>query len=394
MRVLMLSWEYPPRVIGGLARHVYAISTSLASKNVSLNVITIGDGQTQGNKVREERLNNNLLVTKINGDRFMAPTFLDWVYQFNATMIEAALSKIDVWKPELIHAHDWLVAPSAIALKHLRCIPLLSTIHSTELGRSGSLKENSQKHILEMESFLIRESSKIIVTSNYMKKETSALFGLSNTRIQVISNGIEKVIQKDRLDLQAVRRRYALPWEKLVIFVGRMFEQKGPHLLLDAALQILQKRQDFKFVFVGEGPLKSTMQKKANEMNIGQKVYFTGFIPDSELHELYTVADVAVFPSLYEPFGIVCLEAMAAGCPVIAANVGGLAEIIEDGKTGMLVSPNDSVSINSAILKVSDNGSLARHLSMNAREHVLYNYRWDKIAEGTLGIYRSILDAS
>jgi glycosyltransferase involved in cell wall biosynthesis len=112
------------------------------------------------------------------------------------------------------------------------------------------------------------------------------------------------------------------------------------------------------------------------------------------LHELYTVADVAVFPSLYEPFGIVCLEAMAAGCPVIAANVGGLAEIIEDGKTGMLVSPNDSVSINSAILKVSDNGSLARHLSMNAREHVLYNYRWDKIAEGTLGIYRSILDAS
>lgn len=393
MKVLMLSWEYPPRVIGGLARHVYAISTSLASKEVSVNVLTIGDDTMQGNKVREERLNSNLLVTKINGNRFRAPTFLDWAYQFNATMTETALLKIDAWKPDLIHAHDWLVAPSAIAVKHLRRIPLLSTIHSTELGRSGSLEEDSQKHIMEMESFLIRESSKIIVTSNYMKKETSALFGLSKARIQVISNGIEKVVQKEGLDLQAIRGRYALPWEKLVIFVGRMFEQKGPHILLDAASQILQKRQDFKFVFVGEGPLKSMMQKKASEMNIGQKMYFTGFIPDSELHELYAVADVAVFPSLYEPFGIVCLEAMAAGCPVIAANVGGLAEIIEDGKTGILVPPNDSIALNNVILKVSDNGSLARHLSMNGREHVLYNYRWDKIAGGTLDVYRSILDA-
>lgn len=391
MNILMLSWEYPPRVIGGLARHVQAVSTSLSQQDVNVKVLTIHNEEMQGNDVRLETYGNKLTVARVNGNRFKQPTFLDWVYQFNATITQTALLNLNKWKPDLIHAHDWLVAPSAAALKHIRKIPLISTIHSTELGRSGGLEDDFQKHIAELESFLVTESSQVIVASNHMKKEVSGLFGLPGTKIHVIPNGIHGEVTKVDLDLPSIRSRYALPWENVVLFVGRMFEQKGPHILLDAAFQILATRQDFKFVFVGEGPLHGELQERASQMGMAQKMYFTGFITDTELFKLYAVADMAVFPSLYEPFGIVCLEAMAAGCTVIASNVGGFSEIIRDGYTGRLVPPNDSGALAGAISYISDNLPHARRLGANAKNHVLHDYRWDKIADQTFDIYRVIL---
>lgn len=377
----------------GLARHVEAIANGLSNRDVSVKMLTIDRDKRHGKEAKVETYNDDLTVLRVDGDRLKAPTFLDWVYQFNATLTETALSHYETWKPDLIHAHDWLVAPSAISMKHLRKTRLVSTIHSTELGRSGGLQDDLQKHIVEVESLLAKESSEIIVASSHMKKEVCKLFGLPGTKVRVIPNGIHRGEAKKGNDALSIRSRYALPWERIVLFVGRMFELKGPHVLVDAALQILSSRQDFKFVFVGDGPIRSALQERASRMGLAHKMYFTGFIKDSELFELYSVADVAVFPSLYEPFGIVCLEAMAAGCPVIASNVGGFSEIIRNRETGRLVRPNDSRALAGTILEVCDNLPHARRLGSNARKLVLSDYQWSKIVDLTLDRYRAVLSA-
>ena len=384
----MLTWEYPPRIVGGLARHVYALSNELAKSGVSIQVITVGqDGK------EEERTYGNLKIKRVNSERIKSSNFVDWVYQFNATMTESVLGGMDKWAPHIIHAHDWLVAPSAIALKHFISSPLLSTIHSTEHGRAGSVQNNLQYHLHEVENELCAESSRIIVASNYMKQEISSLFNLSCDKINVVFNGVYSRPYQHK-DSKVERVKFADPYENIVLFVGRMFLQKGPQILLEAAEQILKFNSNFKFVFVGEGPVKQDLAQLLRKENNSGKIEFTGFIDDTKLRTLYHIADVAVFPSLYEPFGIVALEAMAEGCPVIASNTGGLSEIIRDQRNGLLVKPGDVNSLVRAILQIINDSGLRKKLRKNGIKDARLKYEWSQIANETLQLYGKILNKS
>ncbi|MEM4576457.1 MAG: glycosyltransferase family 4 protein [Candidatus Nezhaarchaeales archaeon] len=385
MRVLMLSWEYPPRIIGGLARHVYWLSRTLARRDVSVTVITLDYPEVP--TIEQEK---NLKVIRVTSCGFQSSDFPSWVHQFNLNMVEAALEEEDDFS--VVHVHDWLTATAGITLKHLLRKPLISTVHSTEYGRRGGLIQDVlQRHIHEVEWWLTYESWKVIVCSNYMKDELRRSLGVPDDKIIVIPNGVESIRMQDFVSLQELRRNYAEDWEKIVLFVGRMTYEKGPHVLVEAALRLLSKRQDLKVIVVGEGPMRKELMDKVDRTGFRHKFYFTGFVEDLELMRLYRISDVAVFPSLYEPFGIVALEAMSAGKPVIVSDVGGLSEIVVNGFNGLKVPAGDALALSSAIEYLIDNQDVARRMGENGARSTQEAYSWDAIGEKTLKVYQQVL---
>ncbi|MEM4699914.1 MAG: glycosyltransferase family 4 protein [Candidatus Nezhaarchaeales archaeon] len=381
----MLSWEYPPRIVGGLARHVYWLSRSLAKRGVEVAVVTLDHPEAP-----EREFEEGLEVVRVMSHGLASPDFASWVHQFNFKMVKAALE--EVGDCSIIHAHDWLTAVAGVTLKHLLRRPLIATIHSTEFGRrGGSLRDPLQRHIHEVEWWLTYESWRVVVCSNYMKMELTASLGVPEDKIDVIPNGVgaTKPLWPERL--REVRRRYAEDWESIVLFVGRMVYEKGPHVLVDAALELLSRRWDVKFVLVGEGPLRKELMDKVQSSGLAHKFYFTSFIDDLELSELYAACDVAVFPSLYEPFGIVALEAMAAGKPVVVSDVGGLSELVVDGLNGIKVPSGRAHELSLAIERLLESKEEARRMGERALRRVREAYSWDRIAERTEGVYRRVL---
>jgi len=223
-----------------------------------------------------------------------------------------------------------------------------------------------------------------------MASHINFALGLSRDNLLVIPNGVDPRKFSEPFDREALRKHYASPSERLILYVGRMVHEKGVNTLLDAA-HIVLRSVDSRFVFVGEGYLKDTLMKRAWDEGIATKVCFPGFLDDPTVKLLYRAADVCVVPSLYEPFGIVALEAMAAGTPVVVSNVGGLAEIVQHDWTGVTVYPNSPDSIAWGILRVLTDKAYASKLAMRASEKVLDVYNWNAIARRTSDFYEGVL---
>ncbi len=262
-------------------------------------------------------------------------------------------------------------------------------MHSTEAGRRGGIRNGYQMTINEVERHLVNESSKVICCSNYMANQISETFNFPREKISVIPNGVNvSKFDIKIIDVQTVKRRYAEPNEKMVVYVGRLVHEKGVHVLIGAVPKVLDVLPNVKFVIVGEGGMKEYLLKEAWDFGVSDHVFFTGFVDESMLVSLYKVSDVAVFPSLYEPFGIVALEAMAAKVPVVVSDTGGLSEIVEHDKTGVKVYPNNVESLAWGILRVLRDQAFANKIRENAYQNVVENYNWDKIAEETIKVYR------
>jgi glycosyltransferase involved in cell wall biosynthesis len=223
-----------------------------------------------------------------------------------------------------------------------------------------------------------------------MASEVSSAFGLPRENIQVIPNGVDPTNFARPFSKDDLRRRYADPTEKLVLYVGRLVYEKGVGVLISAVPRVLSK-VNAKFVIVGDGYMRDDLSREARRVGVADKVFFTGFLDDDTAKALYRCADVCVVPSLYEPFGIVALEAMASGTPVVATNVGGLGEIVDHGRTGVHVFPNDPDSLAWGILRVLTAEELSKALAPNAYEKALRVYSWKRIAEMTERVYRQVL---
>ncbi|MGC8969532.1 MAG: glycosyltransferase family 4 protein [Conexivisphaera sp.] len=383
MRVLHLSWEYPPRIVGGLSRHVYGLSRALAGRGVEVVVITL---EYPG--LSEVEVKGNLKVVRVQSSGYPSPDFPAWVHQFNLRMVEAALREGDF---DLIHAHDWLSAPAGIALKHMLRRPLISTIHSTECGRRSGIRDDLQRHISEVEWWLAYESWRIIACSRYMVGELNGCLGVPADKVDVIPNGFTPLAPPDA-DPAAIKRRYASDSERMVFFVGRMVHEKGVSVLVDAALELLGRRRDAKFVLAGDGPLRLDLMRRVESSGLAEKFYFLGFVSDEELAELYAAADLAVFPSIYEPFGIVALEAMSMGKPVVVSDVGGLAEVVENGVNGLKFPCCDPHALAWAISWMLDHPDEASRMGAEGARIARERYSWDVLSGRTLDVYRRVLD--
>ncbi|MFQ5611644.1 MAG: glycosyltransferase family 4 protein [Anaerolineae bacterium] len=394
MRILVLSWEYPPNVIGGMGKHVTELTPALAQLGLDVHIVT---PRLNGGKDCE------VVSPGVTVHRVDAPTAAEAsdiytsAWQANRAL-EGALEKLwaEVGSFDLIHAHDWLTSFAAIALKLAQKCPLIATIHATERGRArGAILHNDlQKSIHSAEWRLTYEAWRLIACSRFMADEIGQYFEVPYEKIDIIPNGIDLVPFEEH-NLQstpAFRALYAQPDEDIIFSVGRIVHEKGLHILLNSAPQILEKHPSAKFVIAGTGPALDWLRHLAWETGIGDKVLFPGFISDEDRNRLFKLASCAVFPSLYEPFGIVALEAMAAGCPVVISKVGGLAEVVEDGKTGITITPEDPASTARGVLRAINPGddTICRQVE-NAQNVVRDVYSWENTAAQTLEVYERVV---
>jgi len=392
MRVLMFSWEYPPFVVGGLGQHVADLVPALAALGVEVHLVT-----PAWRPVAETREPAGVFVHRVAAH----PGDEDIVSQaaaVNAVLEAAANAIVETRGPfDLIHVHDWLVSCAAIGLKHRYKLPLVATIHATEYGRSqGRLASPLSKAINSAEWQLAYEAWQIIVCSNFMATELIGSLGVPPDKVDVVPNGVN-VARFDALkglDHSALRARFALPHERIVFNVGRMVREKGLHVLVEAMPLVLAEVPDAKFVIAGKPDpwgYWAWNRQRTEELGVGPKAYFAGFIPDFERDVLLTLADAAVFPSLYEPFGIVAPEAMAAGAPVVVSSAGGLAEVVTHMLTGLTAYPDNPASLAWAIVETLKDPCRARARARSAYRRVVREYNWSTIAAATLDIFWGVV---
>jgi glycogen(starch) synthase len=390
LSVMMLSWEFPPRVIGGISPHVYFLSKSLAKQGVKVYVVTCDFPDAPAHEVID-----GVEVYRIDSYKTPAPDFATWVYLMNLNMQKetAALTRKLADKIDVFHAHDWLVANAGIGLKHIFRKPLLVTMHSTEIGRREGTHTTTEKMIHETEAWLAYEAWKVICCSDYMIQHVKWAFGLPSDKLVMVPNGVNTHCYDSSNgvnDSKAFRIKFALPEEKIVLYVGRLVYEKGIHILINAVPKILSK-VDAKFIIVGSGYMKEQLLNIVRSMGLEHKVLFEGFLDEETLVKLQKIADVSVVPSLFEPFGIVALEAMAAKSPVVVSDTGGLSEIVDHDFSGVKVYPNNPDSLAWGITKVLLDQNYANHLRENAYRKVQEKYDWEKIAQQTKRIYEGVL---
>ena len=390
LSVMILTWEFPPRIIGGISAHVYNLSRSLAAHGVRVYVVTCDFPGAASHETLD-----GVEVFRVDSYKNPSPDFATWVYLMNVNMQKeaAALVRSLDGKIDIIHAHDWLVATAAIGLKHVFRRPLFATIHSTETGRRNGIHLDYERMIQETEAWLTYEAWKVICCSDYMISHVQWAFGLPPDKLVMVPNGVdhETYSKYEKEDLGQFRSRFALPEEKIVLFVGRLVYEKGVHVLVNAAPKVLD-RVNAKFIIVGNGYMKDQLSGLVKGMGLANKVIFTGFVDDDTLRRLQICANVSVVPSLFEPFGIVALEAMAARSPVVVSDIGGLSEIVEHDVSGVKVYASNPDSLAWGIIKVLTDDGYANWIRTNAYKKIQEKYDWNRIAQQTKTIYRNVLN--
>jgi glycogen(starch) synthase len=390
MRVLLLSWEYPPVIEGGLGRHVRKLSEHLVRDGVEVHVLTRGGGHLP---VEEER--HGVIVHRVAEPQFPTDTsaFVRWVDAMNRDMRELGVELCSQHEFDLVHSHDWLVAGAAEPLARGTGAPWVATVHATEYGRhQGWVQNHPQSHIHAVERAMVRRADRVITCSRYMQRHVQTVFGVPLRQIAVIPNGIDpRDLEPVADDLPALRARFARPDEKLVLLVGRLVYEKGFHLALDALAPVAKRLGNVRFVVAGSGTAEGELKLQARQLGLTGYGTFLGWIGDDMLHSLYRVAEVVIVPSIYEPFGLVALEAMASGCVSIVADTGGLREVVPAGGTAGLRFPaRDPEALEEVLERVLTDDSVRARLGAEAREHVL-GFDWTKVSARTRDVYASLV---
>jgi glycogen(starch) synthase len=385
MKVLLVSWEYPPVIIGGLGRHVYQLATALAAAGHDVVVLARQPSGTDAashptTDVRSE----GVRVIAAAHDPHEFDFFSDmmaWTLAMGHAMLRAGLRLNGEWKPDVVHAHDWLVAHPAVALAEFFDAPLISTVHATEAGRhSGWLSGPTSRQVHAVESWLTRESDSLIACSTSMAEEITELFGPGLPEITRIPNGIDC----SRWPF-ALRRDHPGPPE--LLFFGRLEYEKGVQDAIAALPRIRRRHPGTTLTIAGGGTQQDWLVEVARKHKVLKAVRFLGEVDHDQLLALLHHTDAAVLPSHYEPFGIVALEAAAAGAPLVTTNVGGLGEAVIDGETGISCPPNDVAGLARAVCAVLDDPAAAQRRATAARERLTSDFDWDSVAAVTAKVY-------
>ena len=389
-RVLLLSWEYPPVIEGGLARHVRKLAEALVRQGVAVDVLTRGLAGSQHDSRPGTTWPGGVSVHRVREPGWPRELhrFVAWVEQMNDDMCTAAEALAVEHRYDLVHGHDWLVAQASAVLAERLEVPYVTTIHATEHGRhQGWVHNPPQSHIHAVERRMAARADAVVVCSHYMRGHVADIFDIDERRIAVIPNGIDSGELRPVGDLKALRKEFAAPHERLVLFVGRLVYEKGFQLALDALPGVLRQVPNVRFLVAGSGTHEAELKAQAQRLGLSERGSFLGWIGDDALHSLYRIADLCVVPSIYEPFGLVALEAMASGCPCIVADTGGLREVVPVGeRVGLRFNGGDAEHLGVMIERLLVNDALRERLVAEASEYVL-RFDWDDIARRTRAIY-------
>ena len=392
-RVLILSWEYPPIVEGGLARHVRKLSEQLVAQGAEVHVLTRGGG-----RLAAEEQRHGVIVHRVREPDFPKDdldAFISWVDHMNDDMRAAGAELAERLDFDLVHSHDWLVAGAARKLARRGGVPWLVTVHATEYGRhQGWVDKHPQSHIHAVERRMVRDADHVITCSHYMRRHVADVFGIPAAKVTAIPNGIDPTDLQPVPDLPRLRARYAQPGQKLILLVGRLVYEKGFHLALDALPGLIERLGDVRFLIAGSGTAEAELKAQAKRLGLMEHGSFVGWTGDDELHSLYRIADLCLVPSIYEPFGLVALEAMASGCPCIVADTGGLREVVPSGRrVGLRFRAKDSRALARMAEQILTDDKLRDRLVAEAGEHVL-RFDWADVARQTAAVYGEVSGAT
>ena len=392
MKVLMFSWEYPPHVVGGMGRHVAELAPALAQQGIEVHVVTPVATESRSlmtveNGVTVHRVPKPEIVDSVN--------FYERALRINQALENYILQAAEKYGPcELIHTHDWLTGFAAIALHRAWHCPLVATIHATERGRNqGHLPTHLQQSIDRAERELVHQAQRTIVCSHHMSNEVQYFFQLSPNQLDIVPNGVNILDLQNgcnQAELAAFRAHYAAPNDQIVFTISRLVYEKGVHLLVQAAPVVLQKCPQARVIIAGRGPEETNLKQQAEHLGVADRVNFIGYISDKERNLFFEVADCAIFPSLYEPFGIVALEAMALGCPLVVSDVGGFSEVVKHGETGIKTYPNNVESTAWGIMQALTQPDWVNKQTAKARKAVELSYNWQRIATLTIDVYQRV----
>jgi glycogen synthase len=396
MHVLVVSWEYPPVVIGGLGRHVHALARRLAAAGHEVRVLCRQQGGTDASThPTEEQLADGVRVLRVAED----PPHLEfkrdmvaWTLAMSHAMVRAAPRWLGGWRPDVVHAHDWLVAHAAIGVAELLDVPLVATLHATEAGRhAGWLSSVLSQQVHSVEWWLAQRADALITCSEAMRTEVSGLFERNPAEIHVLHNGIEPRLWRVRRgEVDTARARYAPDGAPLLLYFGRLEYEKGVHDLIAALPRIRRAHPGTRLLVAGAGTQTEFLVEQTRVHRVRRSVRLVGHLPDRELATLLAAVDAVVLPSRYEPFGMVALETAAAGAPLVASTAGGLGEVVQDGVTGLSFEPADVPGIAAAVGAVLTDPASAAKRARAARARLRSEFDWDRIAAATAEVYAAV----
>jgi glycogen synthase len=377
MKALLVTREYPPHIYGGAGVVADQLSRALA-KRMSVEVRCFGD--------REARRDSIVLRGYTPWERVKAgkdgPRFAP---ALETLSIGLAMARDDV-DADVVHAHTWYADMGALWISTLHRIPLVVTLHSMEPLRPWKADQLGSGYLLSswIEKTAVEAAHRVIAVSRGMRDDIIRYFEVDPARVVVIHNGIdpERFRYTDGRDA-LVRHGVKEPY---VLFVGRITDQKGIFHLLEAAPALPDGVQLVLCAAAPDTPeieerLRRTLARHPNAHWIGEMV------PVDQVMQLYSHASVFVCPSVYEPFGLINLEAMACGTPVVASAVGGILEVVQDGVTGFLVEPGRPDQLAEKIGRVLADPAQARSMGQAGRKRVEERFSWDSVAERTEGVY-------
>jgi len=372
LRVLMLSWEFPPGNVGGLGRHVYDLGEALVAKGHSIHVITLSDDLSDPGSAGAGGMTVQWVPRPPEGGNF-----LSWVYQYNLSLVSAAEAAGPF---DVVHAHDWLVGQAAMALQARWGVPMVATIHATERGRNQGIRDSIQTAIHAEEWQLTAAADAVITVSGAMAREVAESFRVAPTAIY---NGVKLQDPAGPVPI-ALGGPY-------FFYIGRLVVEKGVQVAIRALAALVSPAH---LVIAGKGPTEAALRELAEALGVGERVHFVGRVSDPDKAAWLENAVAGLVPSLYEPFGITALEIMSAGTPVIVGDTGGLAEIVTHGVDGLRVPPGDVSALASAMGGLLGDADGARLLGGAGRRTVAERFAWPAIADQTTQVYVRVLNSS
>ncbi len=427
MRILMFGWEFPPHISGGLGTACYGLTKGLSELNdievifvvpkafgdedqsamklIGANNIAINQREIQFDDIQKKidyfEVNSSIIpyigeeeFWKLKNGKYSKNTKfvqtdegykIDFSGSYGYNLLEeiknyAMVSEIIAGKNnfDLIHAHDWLAYPAGIAAKNASGKPLVIHVHATEFDRSGG---NVNPNVYSIEREGMEVADKIIAVSNLTRNTIIEKYGISPEKVTTVYNAVEPPSQKKKPLIKKGMN------EKVVTFLGRITMQKGPEYFIEAANLILKKMNNVRFAMAGSGDMMNAMIARVAELGITDKFHFTGFLRSDDVYQMFEMTDVFVMPSVSEPFGIVPLEAMQSGVPVIISNQSGVAEILENA---IKIDFWDTYAMADAIYGLLNYPSLATYFKRSGKLEV-DNLRWINSAQNVKSVYESAL---
>jgi len=374
VKVAVLSMEYPPNIYGGVGVHVGNMAAAL-SRLMEVEVRTRWYPRAPRRKgVRLYR------VPKAPGKSGPAMEALWLDHEMVADPIDA----------DIVHTHTWYMNLAGALAREAHGIPAVATVHSLEPLRPWKAEQLGRGY--ELSKWMEREGllacDRVIAVSDGMRRDIARCYPIPPSRISVVHNGIDPAVYRRREDggvlgRLGVRKPY-------VLFVGRLTRQKGVFDLLGASKEFLPGTQ---LVLATGRPDEPKILEDLGRAVKGRRdvLWLNTMLGQRETIALYSGASVAVTPSVYEPFGIVVVEAMACGAPVVASAVGGIREIVRSGLSGLLVPPADPPALAEAVNRLLADRALSAKLASSARRRVEERFTWEAAAKRTFELYRRLL---